>query len=838
MARGKLRIYLGAAPGVGKTYAMLDEGWRRKSRGTDVVIGFVEAHDRPKTIAQIRDLEVVPRATLMYRGQAFEEMDLDAVLKRHPAVVLVDELAHTNVPGSRHEKRWQDIDELLDTGIDVISTVNIQHLASLNDVVERITGITQRETVPDAWVRGADQIELVDMHPEALRRRMAHGNIYTPEKVDAALSHYFRVGNLSALRELALLWVADRVDDELASYRERHGITEPWETKERVVVALTGAKGGEHLLRRAARVAARVNGEVIGVHVRPLDPFTHPAADGLEPQKRLLGELGGRYVEVTGADVAAALVKFARAENATQLLLGASGRSRWAEILHGSVINQVVRDAGPVDVHVISPLEPETTGLPASPARRRPAAVSPRRRQIGFILATVGIVALGAVLLPLRSALDLPGSLLFLLLGVIAVAVVGGVTPAVVSVVVATLVGDFFFTTPYYTLRMNQPRQIVDVLVFFAVAAVVAGLVDRLARRTLQVARAQAEAEALARLAGGTVLGGVNALPELVDELRRTFDLEGVAILTPADDGGWKVAAAAGSGVPARPEDAPFSAELDEGAVLVLSDSGLSGEDTRLLAAFVAQLRQAQERLRLEADAAAAVELAEANSLRGALLAAVSHDLRTPLSSIKAAATSLLSSDIEWDRDQARSFAKTINAESDRLTQLVSNLLDMSRLQAGAVPITLRPVNVDDVLYRAAAALGSAGAGIVIDVAEELPPVLVDAGLLERALANVMDNAVAWSPPATAVRVEAGATADRVAIRVIDQGPGVPADQREGVFQPFQRLGDRAGGSPNGVGLGLAVARGFTRAVGGDLTVEDTPGGGATFVFSLPRAPA
>jgi len=838
MARGRLRIYLGAAPGVGKTFAMLDEGWRRKGRGTDVVIGFVETHNRPKTANQIRDLDVVPRATLTYRGQEFEEMDLDAVLARHPAVALVDELAHTNIPGSRHEKRWEDIEELLHAGIDVISTVNIQHLASLNDVVERITGITQRETVPDAVVRAADQIELVDMHPEALRRRMAHGNIYPAEKVDAALAHYFRVGNLAALRELALLWVADRVDDELADYRERHGITEPWETKERVVVALTGAPGGEHLLRRAARMAARVNGEVIGVHVRPLDPFTHAPSEGLVGQRRLLGELGGRYAEVTGADVSEALVNFARAENATQLLLGASGRSRWAELVHGSVINRVVRDAGPVDVHVISAPEPPAAGLPASPRHRRLTTVPRRRRQIAWVLATVGIVGLGAALSPLRSSLDLPGALLCLLLGVMAVAAIGGVLPAAVGAAIASLVGDFFFTTPYYTLRMNRSVQIVDVVVFFVVAAVVSAIIDRLARRGLQVARAQAEAEALARLAGSSVLGGVDALPDIVGELRRTFDLDGVAVLTPNAVGGWSVAAGAGGPIPERPDLAPFSAELEDGAVLVLSGSDLSSEDTRLLAAFVAQLRLAQDHLRLEAEAASAVELAEANSLRAALLAAVSHDLRTPLASIKAAATSLLSSEVRWDDEATAGFAKTINVESDRLTQLVSNLLDMSRLQVGAIPTSMQTVSVDDVLYLAVANLGSAASGVVIDIADALPPVSADPGLLERALANLIDNAVTWSPQGRAVRVEAATAADRVDIRIIDEGPGIPVEQRDQMFQPFQRLGDRGGASPNGLGLGLAVARGFIHAVGGDLTFEDTPGGGATFVVTLRRAEA
>ncbi|HYA68692.1 MAG TPA: DUF4118 domain-containing protein, partial [Acidimicrobiales bacterium] len=531
MARGKLRIYLGAAPGVGKTFAMLDEGWRRRSRGTDVAIGFVEPHDRPKTIGQIRDLPVIARQTLSYRGQLLEEMDVDAVLARHPAVALVDELAHTNVPGSRNEKRWQDIEELLGAGIDVISTVNIQHLASVNDVVEHITGITQRETVPDTFVRAADQIELVDMDPDALRRRMAHGNIYPPEKIDTALGHYFRVGNLGALRELALLWTADRVDEELAAYRERHGIREPWETKERIVVALSGAHGGEHLLRRAARMAARINGEVIAVHVRAGDGLVHAEPPGLEAQRALVGELSGRYAEVSDVDQAGALVKFARAENATTLIMGATGRSRIHELLHGSVINRVIREAAPIDVHVISPPEDVEVGLPQLPSRHRPVSVPPRRRNIGLVLGTVGIVLLGLVLSPLRGSLALPGALLVLLLGVVLVAYIGGVLPAAMAAVVAALAADFLFTPPIYSLRIAHPADVVALVVFFAVAALVSLLVDQLTRRGLQVARARAEAESLARLAGGSVLSGVEPLPDIVGELRRTFDLDAVVIL-------------------------------------------------------------------------------------------------------------------------------------------------------------------------------------------------------------------------------------------------------------------------------------------------------------------
>src|SRR5215213_3966173 len=333
---------------------MLGEGRRRADRGTDAVVGFVETHGRERTAEQIGGLEVVPRRRLQYRGTTLEEMDVEAVLRRRPEWVLVDELAHTNVPGSRNEKRWQDIDELLDAGIDVISTVNIQHLESLNDTVERITGARQRETVPDAWVRTAEQMELIDQTPEALRRRMAHGNIYAADKIEAALGNYFRAGNLGALRELALLWLADRVDEALDEYREAHGIDRPWETRERVVVALTGAPGGDQLIRRAARMAARTRGDILGVHVSRSDGLATAASPLLEEHRRLLTDLGGEYHDVVSPDVASGLVDLARVENATQLVLGASRRSRVAEAWQGSVIGKVLRQSEAIDVHVIS----------------------------------------------------------------------------------------------------------------------------------------------------------------------------------------------------------------------------------------------------------------------------------------------------------------------------------------------------------------------------------------------------------------------------------------------------------------------------------------------------
>ena len=352
--RGLLRVYLGAAPGVGKTYAMLEEGRRARDRGRDVVVGFVESYGRPRTQEAIDGLEVVPRKVISYRDCQFEEMDTDAILARHPQRALVDELAHTNVPGSRHVKRWQDVDELLDAGIDVITTVNIQHLESLNDVVERITGARQRETVPDDIVRAADQIEVVDITPEALRRRMVHGNIYGPDKVDAALANYFQIGNLAALRELALLWVANEVDAALEDYRARHGITDPWETRERIVVGLTESPHNEDLIRRSARLAQRLHGELLGVHVGRGEGLVDKQGDRLAEHRQLLEDLGGEYHEVVGDDVASALVDFALAQNATQLVLGSSRRSRWTELVRGSVINRVIRRAGPINVQVMS----------------------------------------------------------------------------------------------------------------------------------------------------------------------------------------------------------------------------------------------------------------------------------------------------------------------------------------------------------------------------------------------------------------------------------------------------------------------------------------------------
>ena len=825
-ARGKLRVYLGAAPGVGKTYAMLGEGHRRADRGTDVAVGFVETHGRKHTEEMITGLEVVPRRTIAYRGTTFTEMDVDAVLARRPRVALVDELAHTNVPGSRNAKRWQDIEELLAAGIDVITTVNIQHLESVNDVVEKITGVPQRETVPDSVVRAADQIELEDMTAEALRRRLAHGNVYAPEKIDAALSNYFRTGNLNALRELALLWTADRVDDALQQYREKHGITGTWEARERVVVALTGGPEGETLIRRAARIAARSSGgDLLAVHVARSDGLSGANQGALASQRLLVESLGGSYHQVLGDDVPEALLTFARAENATQLVLGDSRRPVWARLLTPGTAARTVRESGDIDVHIVTHAH---TGRGVS-LPHGGGSLSTRRKVRGYVLAVVLPPLLTVALTPFREELNLVSDMLLFLLMTVVVSLVGGLVPALIAAVAGSVLLNYYFTPPLYTLTISETNNSLALLVFVLVATLVSSTVDLAARRTRQAARAAAEARTLANLAG-SVLGGEDALSEMLQRVRETFSLSSVTLLE-RSNGDWAPVASAGPAV-TRPSDADTEVPAGDGITLALCGRLLRAEDQRLIGAFAAQAAVVLDHIRLSRAAAEAAPLAEANKVRAALLAAVGHDFRTPLAAAKAAVSTLLSFDIKLDADDRRDLLNAANTSLDRLAALVDNLLDMSRLQAGAMSIDVQPTAVDEVVARALDDLGEPGRRIVIDTADDLPLVQADPGLLERVLANLASNALRYSPAETPPHLTSSRLGDRVEIRVIDRGPGIPPDDWDRVFLPFQRLGDTD--NTTGVGLGLALSRGLTEAMGGSLEPEETPGGGLTMVVSLP----
>ena len=828
MSRGTLRIYLGAAPGVGKTYSMLNEGRRRRARGEDVVVGFVEAHGRQRTADQVGGLEVVPRAAVAYRDTVFEEMDLDALLVRRPQLALVDELAHTNVPGCRNAKRWQDVEELLDAGIDVISTVNIQHLESLNDVVEQITGVVQRETIPDEVVRRADQLQLVDLAVETVRARLARGDIYPAERIDAALGNYFRAGNLAALRELALLWIADRVEEGLAEYRVRHGISETWETRERVLVALSGSADGDRLVRRAARMAQRMNADLIAVHVRPQTGLATQAAGQLEHQGRLVERLGGSYREVAGADVGEALVETAQALNATQVVVGATERSAWSLFLHGSVVRTVIRLSGVgFDVHVIGREAGAETDLAPAPKLRRPRALPRRRVALGFALGVIAAPLLTWVLVQARDQVSPSSALLLFLLLVVGVSAVGGLWPALVTAVGGFLLVNWYLTPPLHTWTIGDPGNVLALIVFLVVAVAMSSFVALAARRASQATRARAKAETLMRLAGSSSAEAV------LDGLRRAFGFESAALLH-RHEAEWTVESASGAAPPTL-DSAQLVVEVDAQHVLVASSPGpRRTEDMRMLEAFARELAASAEHEELEAEVASAEGLAAVNELRASILSSVSHDLRTPLSAIKASATSLLQDDVEWTDEAEHELLTTIDEETDRLNRVVGSLLDMSRLQAGAIEVHEEVILLDEVLAEAVASIGAGSSAVVLDLPDDVPPAIGDEALLERAFANIIANAVTYSR-GEPVLVHAGLLRDGIDVRVADRGPGVPPQERETIFLPFRRVGDTR--RHEGAGLGLAIAKGFVEAMGGTIEADDTPGGGLTIVVRLKAQP-
>ena len=769
-------------------------------------------------------------------------MDLDAVLARRPEIALVDEFAHTNVPGSRNEKRWQDVQELLAAGIEVISNVNIQHLESLNDVVQKITGVPQRETVPDAMVRAADQVELVDMTPEALRRRMAHGNIYPPEKIDAALTNYFRTGNLTALRELALLWLADKVDEGLQRYREAHGIHGTWEARERVVVALTGGPEGEQLIRRAARIAARsVGGDLLAVHVTRSDGLTGADPAALAAQRRLTESLGGTYHQVIGDSIPEALLTFARAENATQLVLGASRRSWLATVLTGpGSAARTIRGSGDIDVHIVTHSRMgRGRGLP-----RSRGGLTRRRQIMGYVLAALLCPLLTLVLANLRGDLNLTSDVLAFLVAVIVVALVGGFVPAILVAIAGSLLLNYYFTPPIHQWTIAEANNALALVVFVAVGLVVSTVVDQAARRTRQAARASAESELLVTTAG-SVLRGQRAVSAVLDRVREAFGMQSVTLLecTPSQStaarnptSGWRAVAHSGEPPVTRPADADVEVPVGETMSLALRGRTLPASDRRVLGAFAAYAAVALEQQRLTAEAEAARPIAEADRMRTALLAAVSHDLRTPLASAKAAVTSLRSADVQWDEHDRDELLATADESLDRLTHLVDNLLDMSRLQAGALSVFPRPAGLDEVVARALDDLGAVGHTVKVEIPDSLPAVRVDPGILERVIVNLTQNALRYSPEGKPPLLIASSLSDRVELRVVDRGPGIPKSKRDRIFVPFQRLGDTD--NTTGVGLGLALSRGLTEAMGGTLEPEETPGGGMTMTLSLPAVPA
>jgi two-component system sensor histidine kinase KdpD len=764
VTRGILQVYLGAAPGVGKTFAMLDEGQRLLQANLDVVIGLVETHGRAETARRTEGLELLPRRSVDLRGVTLEELDLDGLIARHPQWALVDELAHTNAPGSTHEKRWQDAQDLLDAGINVISTMNIQQIASLNDVVQTITGVVQRETIPDSVLRSADQIEVVDLTPEALRARLASGHIYPAGTVDAALSNYFRLGNLTALRELALLWLADEVDVALQAYRSERGIRGKWEARERVVVALPGGAEGDTLLRRGARIAARTSGgQLFAVHVSSSDGLAEPDPGALVTQRSLVESLGGSYHQVVGDNTPTALVESARGVNATQLVIGASRRSRLTTFLTGPGIGQtVIRASGDIDVHIVSHASVGMLQLP-----RTGGALTLRRRLAGFVLALVGLPLLTWVLSSIRSNESLPSDVLAFQLLVVVVALIGGIWPAVTAAAIAGLLLDFFFVNPIYTITIADPLHFLALVLFLVIAVLVSLVVDQAASRSRSAKRSAAEAETLATVAG-SIIRGENAVEALANRMREIFGMTSVTVAY----GGTQLFES--GAVTISSANSRTVVEFGDNGSVVLTGRGLQPSDRRILNVFVVQIEAALEQRELRTAAQGIRPLEEADRLRTALLAAVGHDLRTPLSSATAAVSSLRSTDVSWSDRDREDLLQTAEESLHRLADLVNDLLDTSRLQAGALPISLSRVGLDEIVPLALDELDVPLERVRVDVSPDLPEAFCDAVLLQRVIVNLVANALRYSPVDAPLIITGSSFGARLQLRVIDRGPGIP----------------------------------------------------------------
>lgn len=829
--RGELRIYLGAAPGVGKTYSMLGEAHRRLERGTDLVAGVVETHGRAKTAELLEGIEIIPPRYVEYRGGRFPELDVPAVLARRPQVVLVDELAHTNAPGSKNPKRWQDVEELLDAGITVISTVNVQHLESLNDVVAQITGIEQKETVPDLIVRQAAQVELIDITPEALRRRLSHGNVYAPDRIDAALSNYFRRGNLTALRELALLWLADQVDMALANYRAENKITDTWEARERVVVAVTGGPESETLVRRASRIASKSTAELMVVHVVRGDGLAGLSESRMAKIRELATSLDASLHTVVGDEVPTALLEFAREMNATQLVIGTSRRSRWARLFEEGIGPRIVELSGKIDVHLVTHEE----------AKRgfRTASLAPRERRVTSWLAALIVPSIicAITVTTLDPYLDTGGESALFFVGVLLVGLLGGVAPAALSAMLSGLLLNYFLIAPRHSFTIAEPNSAVTELVLLLIAVAVAVLVDFAAKRTREARRASQEAELLTLFAG-SVLRGAD-LETLLERVRETYAQRAVSMLREpgAGDTTSDVVACVGRDPCVTVDSADTAIEVgDDEFWMLLAGRKLSARDRRVLSAVARQAAGLVRQRELAEEASRTEAVVRADELRRSLLSAVSHDLRTPLAAAKVAVSSLRAEDVAFSAADTAELLATIEESIDQLTALVGNLLDSSRLAAGAIHPELSRVYLEETVQRALVSIGKGATGffrsaidrVKVDVGDAV--VMADAGLLERVLANLIDNALRYAPNCL-VRVNAGQVGDRVLINVIDEGPGIPHGAEEQIFEAFQRLGDHD--NTTGVGLGMSVARGFVEAMGGSITATDTPGGGLTVIVEM-----
>jgi two-component system sensor histidine kinase KdpD len=858
--RGKLKIFLGYAAGVGKTYAMLEAAHQRKEEGVDLVVAYVETHGRAETEAMLQDLEIIPRRRVEYRGVILPEMDVDAVLARHPQLALVDELAHTNAPGSRHPKRHQDVEELLANGIDVYTTLNVQHLESLNDVVAQITGVTVRETIPDGVIDEAAELELIDLPSDELLQRLKEGKVYVPDQAARAIQKFFRAGNLTALRELTMRRAAERVDDQMRAYMQTRAIAGPWPAKDHLLVCVSPSPLGERLVRTTRRLADELDAEWSAVYVETHEHIRLSQAekDHIARTLHLAEELGGKAVTLPGHSMAEVVLNYAHRHNVTKIIVGKPVRPRWHEWLRGSVVDQIVRESGLIDVYIIS--GEQAAGVPLEAAVWQPHP--PWLRYLQSVL----LVVIGTVLSELVHSLFSPVNLVMIyLLVVVVVAIYLGRGPSLLAAVLSVAAFDYFFVPPKLTLVVSNSEYLLTFLGLLVVSLVISNLAVRV-REQAEAAQHRevqtAELYALSRdLAVAVDLDGI--MQAVLTHIGQTFGRE-VVVLLP--EGGTvkphalspgftlsenELAVAtwafqhgqpAGRGTDTLPAAGVHCLPLKtaRGVVGVLGikpsdpNNRLSPDQRRLLGAFASQAALAIERAQLAEQARQAEVLQATEKLQTALLNSISHDLRTPLVSITGALSSLQEDDVELDAVTRRSLVENAREEAERLNRLVGNLLDMTRIEAGALKVMQEPCDVQDVIGAALEPLDERlrGRSLTVDVPSDLPLVPMDFVLMTQVLVNLLDNALKYSPVGAPIQVRARVDGSEVCIQVGDRGAGIPPDDLVHVFDKFYRV--QQPGQVTGTGLGLSICKGIVEAHGGRIWANNREDGGTIVTIALP----
>jgi two-component system sensor histidine kinase KdpD len=858
--RGRLKIFFGYAAGVGKTYAMLEAAHQRKAEGVDVVVGYIETHKRVETENLLWGLEVIPRQTITYRNVRLPEMDIDRILVRKPRLVLVDELAHTNAPGSRHAKRYQDVEELLAAGIDVYTTLNIQHLESLNDVVAQITGTKVHETIPDRVIDEVTDIELIDLPPEELLNRLKEGKVYIPEQAERAIQKFFRQGNLTALRELTMRRAAERVDDQMLDYMERRAIPGPWPAAERLLVCISPGTVSERLIHTARRLADELKAEWYAINVETPQQagMSTEQRDRIDRMLRLAEELGAKSITLPGQSVAETVTNYARRHNITKIIIGKSRRSRLVEWLRGSVTDQLIRQSGPIDIYFVnSEAQPsfKQTEVFWQPHR-------PWRRYLWGIALVIAATGIGALIAPYISPTNLV--VIYLLITVVA-AIFLGRGPAILASILSVVAFDYFFVPPHLTLAVSDTEYILTFLGLLSVGLVISYLTAQVREQAEAAQRREAQTAALYELGRDlTATVGLEAVAEtIISHISQTFSRE-VAIFLPEGNvlklftasPGLTVAEnelavatwafehgqLAGRGTDTLPDASmhyqPLKTTRGVIGVLGVKPSGsgtyLSPDQRRTLDAFVNQVALAIEGARLTEQARQTELLEATETLQTALLNSISHDLRTPLVSITGALSSLDEASPALDEEVRRSLIETAREEADRLNRLVGNLLDITRLEAGAMRLHREACDVQELIGSALEQIGTRLKDrlLTVDIPAKLPLVPMDFVLFSRVLVNVIDNALKYSPADVPIEIRTQISDQCLEITVADRGEGIPPEDLERVFDKFYRV--QRPDNVSGTGLGLSISKGIVEAHGGSIQAENRRGGGTIITVRLP----